>query len=994
MSTSTRPAVLVIGLLTVALPSVPQNPPPPEAPQFIIEPGSHSRPIRAIAVDDAETLAVTGSDDRTVRLWDLKNGHLSQTVYLPVEANNPFEGRVYAVAVSHEGDQIAYAGHTGFAWRKDKDGNSFGSYFTFDRAKNSVISHPAFYQDIRSLSFTPRGRDGYNYLVYSTGSAVGIANSAKNYDSGNAFQVVGGIAADVMRANGRDLLIMLYRPPGDKTSGFTFRTYLIGADGLQLQGESGRFPYAADSVRFTPDGKYFVVSVTPGGSQPRGYLLYDGRTLNFLGQLQTQGTPIGPAYAMPDSSGFAVPTVLVAGQDRSTAILRWKAGATVPQLSKLQEFEDGDAPENGIITPLKNGRFIWSSKWGEWQLFGDKGVATDVYSDFDSIDLDEHDDIAVSNDGSEIYFKNNDPDADDKRPMIFSIRQRSLKTGTRLGPPPIRSFKTGTPSFPGLDTVGLRYNGVPLPIPVANKNLKANSWEVDDVRGIVYVGSLNEVYAFKGQSFLWRTTTLGAKVVQLRATPNGKLVFAVLQDGTFRWISTTDGRLVLSAFVSGGEGDWIAWTTDGYYDASPGGEDLGGYLTNSIAKSGRPFRAVFSPVSRFHNRFYNPDLVASVLTGAPAKPTVTSGAPISRGDPLGQQPSVASTDPVLEVAVKVDNRVLDKKDYTVGTPAQSGGLSSADPVITLRIPSASCNVSVVARNKFGWGTPDTIKVTWKGQETRPKLWVLAIGTSTFENPGVKQLPSAVRDATGMLESLNRQAPTFYSEVHEIGLITPERPASGSTPKPVTLPNKVATKANIEDALEDLAKNAKSGDQVVVFIAGHGIADAQGAHYFVPYDFNPDHYLRSALTFDEIVKEVASIKARVVVFLDTCHSGAVNDAALSAYFDIVSLSSHLSDTDPDKGGAVVFTATTGRQNALERPEWGHGAFTKALLEGLSGAGMDERGQIRLVLLNNWVSRRVGELTGCQQTPIFTSRGAPDFAIGRATKQDVPPPKSCD
>lgn len=35
----------------------------------------------------------------------------------------------------------------------------------------------------------------------------------------------------------------------------------------------------------------------------------------------------------------------------------------------------------------------------------------------------------------------------------------------------------------------------------------------------------------------------------------------------------------------------------------------------------------------------------------------------------------------------------------------------------------------------------------------------------------------------------------------------------------------------------------------------------------------------------------------------------------------------------ENGAVVFTSSTGRQYSLENEDWGNGAFTKALVEGL-------------------------------------------------------------
>jgi uncharacterized caspase-like protein len=70
----------------------------------------------------------------------------------------------------------------------------------------------------------------------------------------------------------------------------------------------------------------------------------------------------------------------------------------------------------------------------------------------------------------------------------------------------------------------------------------------------------------------------------------------------------------------------------------------------------------------------------------------------------------------------------------------------------------------------------------------------------------------------------------------------------------------------------------------------------------------------------------------------------------------------------ENGAVVFAASTGRQVAQERDEWGNGAFTKALLEGLSGsADYGHTGKITVNMLDLYISERVKVLTNGAQTP---------------------------
>ena len=83
----------------------------------------------------------------------------------------------------------------------------------------------------------------------------------------------------------------------------------------------------------------------------------------------------------------------------------------------------------------------------------------------------------------------------------------------------------------------------------------------------------------------------------------------------------------------------------------------------------------------------------------------------------------------------------------------------------------------------------------------------------------------------------------------------------------------------------------------------------------------------------------------------------------------------------ENGAVVFASSTGRQYSLEDPAWGNGAFTKAVVEGLSGkADYAKKGKITINMLDLFISERVKELTKGQQTPTTTKpQTVPDFPI---------------
>ena len=78
--------------------------------------------------------------------------------------------------------------------------------------------------------------------------------------------------------------------------------------------------------------------------------------------------------------------------------------------------------------------------------------------------------------------------------------------------------------------------------------------------------------------------------------------------------------------------------------------------------------------------------------------------------------------------------------------------------------------------------------------------------------------------------------------------------------------------------------------------------------------------------------------------------------------------------------------SGRQSSQESKNWGNGAFTKALLEALSGkADFRKTGRITINMVDLYLSERVKELTEGQQTPVTAKPGSvPDFPIAASSR----------
>src|SRR5262249_35661020 len=136
---------------------------PPREPFLRIETGMHSALFRRIDVDSAERYLVTGSHDKTARVWELASGKLLQIRRVPQGSDE--EGRIYAVAISPDGQTVAAAGWTGYAWDKTI------SIYLFERASGRLVRRLAELPTvIRHLHYSPDGR----MLVAALGGSNGI----------------------------------------------------------------------------------------------------------------------------------------------------------------------------------------------------------------------------------------------------------------------------------------------------------------------------------------------------------------------------------------------------------------------------------------------------------------------------------------------------------------------------------------------------------------------------------------------------------------------------------------------------------------------------------------------------------------------------------------------------------------------------------------------------------------------------------------------------
>ena len=273
------------------------------------------------------------------------------------------------------------------------------------------------------------------------------------------------------------------------------------------------------------------------------------------------------------------------------------------------------------------------------------------------------------------------------------------------------------------------------------------------------------------------------------------------------------------------------------------------------------------------------------------------------------------------------------------------------------------NITILARNRHSSANPVVIEVERKAVDDlyKPNLYVLSIGVSDYEDTRY-DLEFASIDAEAIAGTFRRQSRLFKNIRHRV------------------LTDTEATKGNILDALDWIDQESTQRDLSVIFVAGHGVNDDRGGYYFLPHDANPERLRRTGVKWIEFQDVVTNLPGKVLLLADTCHSGNIlGNKKRGIGSDITAA---IKSITSEGTGQVIMTAATGSSASLEDAQWGHGAFTKALIEGIEGqADYDRDGVVYIKELDLFVTNRVKALTrGSQKPTTIIPESIPDFAVG--------------
>lgn len=335
---------------------------------------------------------------------------------------------------------------------------------------------------------------------------------------------------------------------------------------------------------------------------------------------------------------------------------------------------------------------------------------------------------------------------------------------------------------------------------------------------------------------------------------------------------------------------------------------------------------------------------------------------------------------LLGLRALIDGRLAVQTRGIALTTAVPATERKATHTIKVPLPPRNSVLSILAETSPAKTPLTSVRLRWKGASRtenaallRPKLYLLAVGVSQYQQPDLR-LRFAAKDAADVVAAFRLQTSALYQAVEVKQLVDAQ-----------------ATKGSVLDGLEWLQRQTTARDIAVLFLAGHGVTDpGTGSYYFLPYDAEMSAMKRTMIPESEIRESLSAIAGKVILFVDSCHSGKVfSGTQTRGPADLSGLIGQLASAE---SGVIVFAASTGRQSSQESVMWNNGAFTKAIIEGLSGrADYKKSGHVTVNMLELYLSERVKELTGGQQTPTTAKPATiPDFPIAIVrdiTNEDV-------
>ena len=997
----------ILLLLALLLPTLAPRPlAQVETPRLVIETGGHMAPITGLEFFPGGRALLSVSRDKTVRVWDVASGDLMRT--FRGQTGPGKVGMLFASALSPDGQRLALGGHLAAA----------------PPGKGAIRILDAGSGEVTAMLFGHGG--SVTALAFSSGGKTLISGSRDN--TVRLWEAASGRALAVLKGHRRHITaVAISRHGGFAASASKDRTARLWKlpSGRPVAVLAGHADFVR-AVAFTPDGRYLLT-----GSNDRTVRLWDGRTGRFIKILARQQQDVVSISISPDGGSF-----LTGGFDRKDSAQTVSNVFRIPSGEKVIAFGGNDntvlatafSPDGTLAATGGGSRFqslLWEPGTGKVRRHL-VGMGSRIWS------------VGFSRDGSTIAWGKTykTPQLFNRGPLEHTFRLRgdfSLDAG--LGKIPggesgigrgifeMGDLRVDTPNHQVHKTFHVMKGGK-IVHRITRDEVQAYDHRsltlTPDGRTVIGGSGRGMITAYDVKTGRALRNFIGhtAPVVALAPSPDGRWLVSGSADRTIRIWAIRSGKLLLTIF-HGDDDEWVAWIPEGYYAASVNGDRyIGWHINRGLDKS-----ALYFSAYQFSGHFYYPQVVAhyletegdidEALRRANARlPPDKQIRNIASADLLGllpprvafrQQPGQTritkaaflsidayaeslTSEPIEDIWLLVNGR---KRVKSRGIKVQGKGtetpkvqqpvsrraavekrLEGRQAFLRMEVPLVvgENRIAVVARNRHATSEPEVIVVVRKAppptakasRSGKPVLYILAVGISEYANTAYN-LAVAHADAEAITALFKKQAGKIYQKVEARLLL-----------------NGRAGRDDILNGLEWLHENATKRDTVLIFLAGHGLQDRRGNYYFVPYHGDARKLRTTAVRWAEFQELFINISSNVIMMTDTCQAGAITGGNAK----LIDLTETLRRMKQAESNVIVMAASTATQESQERPEWGHGAFTKALLEGFGGrADRNGDGAVDLKEINFFVGRRVRELTGGEQTPttVWISRTTPNFKL---------------